>query len=361
MNKTLRFLSLLLLGTMLIAACKKDQISPGDNNCTTINLNQDIPTIPKLGLAPTYKGEFNQWTTDNIVQSIDLSHQLGTQVVHYGFRWNEIQPTTDQFEWVYPDSVMNAITNNGQKASIILHTINTSDIDDIPEDMRFQGFTEPTFASMYQQLVLEFLDRYNGKIDYLWLGNEVDVYFHENPTEIPDYVQFFNNSRTIIKNAYPELDVGMIFTYHDALNNGTTDIYHEFSKADILGFSLYEQFLSNSPNKYQQRVEELLALTENIGPKIAITETTWSSSGFKGSVEKQEIFIEQALSALKANHSKLEFFTFYGTYDFARSYVELSGFSDTEIVNWLSTLSFIAETGEPKSSYCTFVERLKSF
>ena len=358
-----RFNIVLILSIAVgLSACGGGDSSTGsqtDTSVCVLNANLNNQTISKLGMTPTFKGDIDQWNNNNMIQSINLTHDFGVDVVHFSFSWNEIQPTTSQFNWDNTDAIINAITNNGQKLSMVLPSVNTAGVVDLPSDIAFTGFLEPTFRSQYQNFIVAFVNRYGNKISYLWLGNEIDEYFFQNPAQIPDYVQLFNETKDLIKATTASINVGVIFTYHDALTNGNTDLYNEFAAADILGFTLYTQFLSTTPDDYEQRVNDLLALTQSIGSKIAITETSWSSNGKGGSIQGQKQFIRSALSAFTNNHLDIEFFAFWGTYDLSRTFVDMVSFGDPDFDNWFASLSFITSAGEAKSSYCTFVDELR--
>ncbi len=352
------YISIVFILLFLFFGCKEEDVEP--ETCS-IELSNPIPTIPKLGISPTFKGDFNDWNTSEFIESIELISNLGADVVHYGFLWSELQPGEEEFEWNFTDEVINAIEQNGEKISIIVPVINTSDADDLPEHVSFSTFTDGNLIPAYTEFILAFLNRYGDKIDYLYIGNEIDVYFSENTSEITAYKTFFQQVNDAIEVNYPNVNVGVTFTYHDALNNGTTEIYREFSEADILGFTLYSQFLGSNPNDFTDHLNGLINLTENIGIPIAITETTWSSAGYSGSVENQKLFIKTALDAFKEQSGNLEYFTFWGTYDFPQSFIELSMITDPEFGSWLSSLSFITNQGIPKESYCTFIDELRDF
>jgi hypothetical protein len=123
---------------------------------------------------------------------------------------------------------------------------------------------------------------------------------------------------------------------------------------------LYPQFLDSNPQKYANHLQDLINETDLIGKPIAVTETTWSSQGFGGSIDNQKIFVETAVSAFKSSLNDLEFHSFYGTHDFPKSYIEASLITG-EVADWLSSLSFITNEGTPKEAYCTFVDELRSF
>ncbi|MEM7654997.1 MAG: hypothetical protein AAF399_02615 [Bacteroidota bacterium] len=315
--------------------------------------------IPKLGISPTYQGDFLDWTAENIEQSIGITSQLGAEVVHFSLLWSDLQPLEDEFHWDVADRVTTSVQQNGQQLSLVLPILNTSDVDDVPGFVSFQSFDDPQLIEQFSSFLLSALERYENQIEYLWIANEIDVYFEEHPQELPAFQTFFEGVYDSVKADFPSVNLGLVFTYHNAANSNSTDIYGKFPKADILGFTLYPQFLGRKPEDYANHVQDLIALTQPIGKPIAITETSWSSAGYAGSLDKQQQFIQTATQAFTSHRDELAFFTFWGTYDYPRAFIEASQIGDAELRDWLSTLSFITNEGQAKASYCTFVEALQ--
>jgi len=70
--------------------------------------------------------------------------------------------------------------------------------------------------------------------------------------------------------------------------------------------------------------------------------------------------VKTAVSAFRSSLNDLEFHSFYGTHDFPKSYVEANLITG-DVADWLSSLSFITNEGNPKEAYCTLVEELRNF
>ena len=359
--KKIIFLDITLLAISLITlnSCEKHEENTEKQICS-IGLSDPISTISKLGMTPTYSGQQTNWTKDNITQSINITSQLGVEVVHFGFLWGDIELADDSFYWELSDQVVQTVHQNGQKLSMVSPIPNTFDLDDIPSFVPFNSFDDPILIEQYSSFLKIVLERYNGKIDFLWIGNEINGYFEENPDELDAYQTFFESVYDSLKLNFPTIKIGITFTYDGTIASNNTSILSAFPKADILGFSLYPQFLDNNPQNYANHLQDLINATDLIGKAIAVTETTWSSQVFGGSIDNQRIFVETAVSAFKSSLNDLEFHSFYGTHDFPKSYIEASLITG-EVADWLSSLSFITNEGIPKAAYCTFVDELRSF
>jgi len=78
-----------------------------------------------------------------------------------------------------------------------------------------------------------------------------------------------------------------------------TSQFSAFPQADVLGFSLYTQFLDTSPQNYANHLQDLINATHVIGQPVAVTETAWSSFSIGVSTYNQKLFVETAVNAFK--------------------------------------------------------------
>jgi hypothetical protein len=131
-----------------INSCKKENTESILGDCS-VEPASTIPTISKFGMSPTYKGDFEDWNTADFIESLNLISQLGAEIVHYGFLWSELQIDEQTFEWSFTDQVFQTVEQNGQKLSVIVPVINTTDTDDLPEHISFTTFTDSDFISAY--------------------------------------------------------------------------------------------------------------------------------------------------------------------------------------------------------------------
>ncbi len=350
---------IIVLISILFFSCEKQEEIPETQLCS-VDLSEPIPTISKLGMTPTYSGQQADWTKDNITQSINITSELGVEVVHFGFLWGDIERADDSFYWELSDQVVNTVHQNGQKLSMVSPIPNTFDLDDIPSFVSFNSFDDPILIEQYSSFLKNALERYNDKVDYLWIGNEINGYFEENPDELEAYKTFFESVYDSVKLNFPTIKIGITFTYDGTIASNEISILSAFPKADVLGFSLYPQFLDSNPQNYGNHLQDLINATDLIGKPVAVTETTWSSKAFGGSTDNQKLFVVTAVSAFKSSLNDLEFHSFYGTHDFPKSYVEASLITG-DVADWLSSLSFITNEGNPKAAYCTFIDELRDF
>ncbi len=119
---------------------------------------------------------------------------------------------------------------------------------------------------------------------YMFLGNENDFYYEQDPLDYLRWIEFYNIAYDAIKIASPATLVGPVFNFehlsgNGALNGWSAPLFealdqHDMTRVDVIGISLYPFFhyasTSNVPVNY------LDPLFSRIGSKpIAVTETGW--------------------------------------------------------------------------------------
>jgi hypothetical protein len=135
---------------------------------------------------------------------------------------------------------------------------------------------------LFLQMLVDFVTTYFPPL--LFLGNENDFYFEQNPIDYANWIAFYDAAYDTIKVVAPSTEVGPVFNYEHlagagAMNGWTTPRWgaltaHDFSKIDVVGVTVYPFLQYSSPTSVP--ADYLNPLIARIGLKpIAITETGW--------------------------------------------------------------------------------------
>jgi hypothetical protein len=120
---------------------------------------------------------------------------------------------------------------------------------------------------------------------YIFIGNENDMYYEQNPTDYMRWVAHYNEMYVAIKKAAPGTMVGPCFQYEHMSGNGQLNGWdkphwgaltaHDFQFVDIVALTVYPFFnnthASSIPSTY---LDEVIAKLPADLP-IAVTETGW--------------------------------------------------------------------------------------
>lgn len=142
-------------------------------------------------------------------------------------------------------------------------------------------WTNAEAKALFLQMLIKFAALHPP---YLFLGNESDAYYIDDPEDYGRWVSFYNQAYDAVKAVSPETQIGPIFQYERMsgqgfINGWTTASWgaiegHDLGKVDIVGITVYPWLSVATPEEIPDGY--LDPLIEHIGDKpIAVTESGW--------------------------------------------------------------------------------------
>lgn len=347
------------------------QKSPASPAITHLSIETPITTTADVGVVMTFPGDMAKWGLESIDRTYNTIKKAGVKISYLYYDWGELEKNKGNYDWGALGFNSQMVTKNNIKISLLIQVIHTGFVGKIPKDMKFTSFNNRKFKARFKDFILEVLKRFNGEIEYLWIGNEIDGYLNPNREQIEEYREFYSETYRAIKDSYPKMKVGTIITYYDAKNNKAknneiSDIIQTVgAEGDIIGFSLYPQVLDGKPSDAERLFAEMTSIADKMGKKFAVTETAWSSKGYGGSEEKQVEYMRNLFNAYKKYEDKMEYLGLFNIYDFTEkdNKAILADFRIThkEFIKWTGSLGLAHNHGEAKQVWKIFLEEMKNF
>ena len=270
----------------------------------------------KLGLivnTPT-----SQITVDKIKKIYSEADQSGAgRTNHYVF-WNNIEPEQGKYNFKESDIIMSLNKNNGMKTTMYFSIVNGRTIGPYPAWMGTPGFGT-SLETKASTAIDTIVSRYQGEIDSVIIGAELDSYFDDADGSINLYKDSFQNIYHTLKQKHPNLKIGNAFSLNNVLNKNLTSYVTEFADTgDFVAFTYLPvnriNEIDKTPEQAKQDLQKALDMVPN--NKIAFFEIGWSTSSEIGGSEKsQQEFVKLAYDFYRQNKSKIEFFNWYRQYD----------------------------------------------
>jgi len=318
-------------------------------------------------------GEFN---LGDYQQALSLARSNGVQLSHYYVQWGEIEKSPGVYDWTVPDYVFEATYLEDLQLSVVVNVIHTSVIGRVPPDLEGVPFDDPAFATRLSQFLATFADRYAGRLNYLSIGNEVNIYFGIHRDEIEAYAAVFDQARAAIHQHQPDLPVGMVFAYHDAERQGTLDVVQTLNRGDFIAFTLYlynEGFRFTRPTsligEYLDKMLDLAGETP-----MAVVEIGWSTAdSLEGTEADQAEYVHQVFSGLKDRKEDIRFISWFilhdthreGCYDQALTFfepgLEPDPASMDTFVTFLCHFGLRHADGTPKQAWDVWVQEVQEY
>ena len=321
--------------------------------------SRDIPAKTRLGntcLSPTFPGKWGEATREQKAEGFALLAESGVDIAHILVEWGHIEKRSGDYDWADTDFQIDSILDGGMQVSIILDAVDAK----LPEDIDDADFADEQFRKRHREFMGLFLDRYQTRLSYLWLGNEVNLHLSANDNEQYDYIGFFEQMYRAAKEAHPELQVGLIVTFPYEDEPIVYDLVEGAEIADLIGYTYYPQWLSMKPEDAGPALDRIHALNERLGTRYAIVETAWSSREFGGSEEAQAIYVSSYLASLEDTpRDTREFTCYWGLFDPELSFWHKTALMfDSGVVNWLETLGLVTNDNDPKPAWTEFVNEM---
>jgi hypothetical protein len=269
---------------------------------------------PKLGLVimpPTQKPTLQE-IKDAYAQA--ASTGIGRSNVYLS--WPIMEPKQGTYNWGYSDILMGLNREQGLNVTLYFSVINNQILGPFPDWMG-----KPQLDKKLQDQTVTTLDAILSRyyiVDYVIIGGNVDNYFRDHPSEIPQYVDFFNGVYDKLKAKHPNIKFGNWFSLNDISNHGQGDIVGKLNQGDFVAYSyapvdlLYYE--SNSTEKEGANLQKMIDFAQ--GKKIALMEVGWSTDkSINGTKEDQQKFVKIVYDFYKKNQSDFEFLTWYRQYD----------------------------------------------
>jgi sugar phosphate isomerase/epimerase len=351
-----------LVSAALLASCKAESGPAKQPSIESFDQPASRGKYPKtrlgsIGLSPTFPGQWGGWSRKQKAQAFELLADSGVDIAHIGVEWGHIETDAGEYDWADTDFQVRSIIDGGMKLSIILNAVDAK----LPEDIKEARFSDRQFRERHQEFMKLFLNRYQGMISYLWLGNEVNLHLSVEQNEQKHYIDFFQHMSRIAKETHPDLQVGLIVTFPYEEEPIVYDIIEGAKTGDLIGYTYYPQWLSMKPENADSALDRIDALNRRLGTRYAIVETAWSSQRFGGSKEAQAKYVKAYLASLSNNpQSSREFVCYWGLYDPKLGFWHKAAFMfNRDLIAWLESLGMITSDGKPKPAWNEFVEEIK--
>ena len=293
-------------------------------------INTDLP----LGIFLSQKGNMADWNDATLLDSVRTAKTGGISLAVWTEEWGSIELQRGVYEWNLWDYITDFTEDHGLKLSMALELAHIAGNGNYPDDIVFNNNffeddnndgvpNEGSFAEAFLIFTDRFVKRYKGKLDYLWLGQEVDYYLYNHSDQKESFFKLYDRFDKTVKSVDPKIKTGIVGSYHLALSAGEDQMNMLKAcarESEVIALTVYPQD-SGSQTPPVSDIKSYFSNLINAFPdsKIAIHETAWSSSG-KGSTESaQTEYLVELSKFVKENSSRFEMFSLYILYDFSSS------------------------------------------
>ena len=295
----LNFAAISILTILLLSGCGEQDVEEPVHQLTT----------GKLGLWINPRNADMKYYDE----ALEIAREAHIQIAHLYVQWGLVEKSSGEYDWAIPDYILGKFKKNGFEAVVVIPIIFTTKLDIMPADVTFRTFSDHGFVTRFVQFTQTLMERYKETVKYLVIGNEIDIYLYQNPHEAED----FGDLVKAVAEAN-DVTVGTEFAIHSVVHNNCENIARKALAGDMVFFTFYPHGDRFSFVGDPHHIEHYFAAMVDLAgsKKIAVVETSWSSSlMLESSEEKQVEYIKEVFRILKENRSKIEFLMWINLHD----------------------------------------------
>ncbi len=318
----------------------------------------------KLSITPMAPNDTSSW--EQLVVAYEQAGNMGVSVAQSYINWGDIELDSGSYDWTGPEYYFTLARLNGMEVSMELTIINVNDLGKLPQDLQGKDLTDPVLQERFLAFTEEFARRFKEDISYLWLGNEVDIYLHNRPDQIEDWTSLYQQAVSIIHAQAPEIKVGLVMTYHEALKNDRISWIDEWGPiSDVMGITFYPQWMPGGyqADKIQEQFDDLVTAYGQY--PLALVETAVSASlDFGGGEDVQVQYCQELFTALDRHQNEFVFGGWFNLHDFSPQYVETTtglSIEDDPFARWVGSVGLANFDGLRRPVSYEWVQQAQQF
>lgn len=329
-----------------------------------------ITTNPRLTPYPATPAALDAALTD----AVNLAYNAGARGQQINFSWGALEPSSGNYDAAKLGEISAALDRAARLSLtqyVGLQLINTL-YRDVPADLVGRAFDDPLVKQRFRALLDHVVGAHVGRIQYLAIGNEVDVYLGAHPEELDAYTTFFRDAAGYAHTLDANVKVGVTGTADGVLgqhadllatlNNAGADVvmltYYPL-RFDALG-----AVTVRDPSAVSGEVSRLLTFAGS--RPLVFQEAGFPSSPLNLSSEAmQSAFFHELLLAWRAANGRIPYLNVFVLHDFTmQTCDDLAAHyqfaNSTSFRAYLCSLGLRQSDGQPKAAWQTLTTESKT-
>lgn len=308
------------------------------------------------------------------------ARHAGVQATHVYLQWADVEKEPGIYDWAVADFLIDLPALAGLRLSLVINFIHTSLPGPMPPDIVGRPFADAEYVARAAAFAAAVAERYATELDYLALGNEVNIFFATHPDEQTPYLAAWRAMRAAVRAVRPELPTGIVFAFHEAMKEGTFAGIDSFRETDFLAYTYYphgDSFNYDIDSSQFATVLEQMITVSGDTPFIIVENGFATAPALGGDEARQAAYIQATFAALATHREAFGRHIWYALHDgeptgcaeAARSFFPTDFDAATAVgaQNWqrfqdyLCTLGLKYHDGSAKPGWEAFAEAVQSY
>jgi hypothetical protein len=305
-----------------------------------------------------------------LADAADLAYNTGARGQQINFSWGALEPSPGNYDAAKLGEIGAALDRAARLSLsqyVGLQPINTL-YRDVPTDLVGRAFDDPLVKQRFRALLDRVVGAHVGRIQYLAVGNEVDIYLGAHPEELAAYTAFFRDAANYARTLDARIKVGVTGTA-DGVLGSHADLLAGLNNAgaDVVMLTYYPirfdatgAVTVRDPSSVGAEVSRLLTFAGS--RPLVFQEAGFPSSNLNGSSPAlQSAFFHELFVAWRASSGRIPYLNVFVLHDFTTSACDELAvhyqFADsTSFRAYLCSLGLRQSDGQAKTSWQTLIK-----
>jgi hypothetical protein len=255
-------------------------------------------------------------TQQDAINAETLVANAGARGAVLTFKWNELETSPGVFSL---PTIQNSITYSTSQGFVIylgIQLINTV-AREIPSDLQGTAWNDPVMETRFHALLDAIRPYLNSQVQYISIGNEVDVYLAANPAEWAAYQSFYENALAYIHSTLPGVQVGVTSTFTGASGGQKPNVIQLNTMSDVWIFTYYPIGVGFVPNGPQSPIADFVTMRSMAGNHpVVLQEVGYPTSTVISSSESdQATYVSNVFQAWQSGSQQMPFLNYFALHD----------------------------------------------
>ena len=291
---------------------------------------------------------------------MELAASAGARGALLSYTWAELEPAPRRYDAGQLYGIRYLSEKRGLKLLLGLQVVDTT-VKATPRDLVHTRFDSQRMKERFHALVDALGPYLNRNVQYISIGNGVDMYLSRNPEAWPAYLDFYRDSVQYLHEVAPWIAVGATATFGGVIRKARGRMLELNRASDVqlvTYFPVAGDFQVRSPGVPLRDFKALLRISGD--RPLVLPEVGYPDSAALGSSElKQAAFVRSLFAAWKRLAGRMPFVNYLYLHDLApRACDEITGFyghTKSNFKEFVCSIGLRHSSGTPKPAWSALV------
>ncbi len=321
--------------------------------------------LPLVGIENSDAGTTYSYGAEGWEQNLQKLVKLGQGLMIANLDWGASETKPGHYDLQQLDLPLEVAQKAHLPVLLLLHTITTT-VRALPQDIKDKKLNAPEVTSRFKSFLNHVVPRFKGRVRWIMVGNEVDIYCSLHPDEILCFDQFYDLAYKEIHRLVPDVKVGLTFSASGIQEN--PKVFEALSaRGDVNCLTYYplrSDFTVEEPSVVDRDFARMASISKQ--RKFILSEIGYPSARSLGSSElKQAEFYSNVFRALKKYREHILAASFLHQFEWSdetcNSLAGQYGIQGNNFRDYLCSLGLFNRDNHPKKAWHIIVREMSRF